>query len=57
MKLQVQDSTGSDEEIDDLPSSKTALVCKIAEIPPEMWITSFFLTAYPFQWFQLRHLM
>jgi hypothetical protein len=29
-ELQVQDSIGSDEEIDTLPSSKTALVCKLA---------------------------
>jgi hypothetical protein len=30
-ELQVQNSTGSDEEVDALPSSKTAWVCKLAQ--------------------------
>jgi hypothetical protein len=38
-ELQVQDSAGSDEEIDTSPSSKTALVCKLAQVPPEIWMT------------------
>jgi hypothetical protein len=33
-ELQVQDSIGSDELIDAVPCSKTALVCKLAQIPP-----------------------
>jgi hypothetical protein len=37
-ELQVQDSAGSDEEIDTLPSSKTPLVCKLAQVPPEIWM-------------------
>jgi hypothetical protein len=37
--LQLQDSAGSDEEIDTLSSSKTALVCKLAQVPPEIWMT------------------
>jgi hypothetical protein len=37
--LQVQDSTGSGEEMDAVPSSKSALVCKLAHAPPEMWMT------------------
>ncbi len=42
-EMQVQDSTGSDEEIDAALSSKTALVCKLAQVPPEIWMTLFFL--------------
>jgi hypothetical protein len=38
-ELQVQDSIGSDEEIDTLPSPKTALVCNLAQVPPEIWMT------------------
>jgi hypothetical protein len=38
-ELQVQDSAGSDEDIDTSPSSKTALVCKLAQVPPEIWMT------------------
>jgi hypothetical protein len=38
-ELQLQDSTGSDEEIDISESSKTAMVCKLAQVPPEIWIT------------------
>jgi hypothetical protein len=37
--LQVQDSAGSDEEINNLASSKTAMVCKLAQVPPEIWMT------------------
>jgi hypothetical protein len=37
--LQLQDSTGSDEEIDAVSSSKTAVVCKSAQVPPEIWMT------------------
>ena len=38
-ELQIQDSTGSDEELEVPPSSKTAMVCKLAPIPPEVWMT------------------
>jgi hypothetical protein len=38
-ELQLQDSTGSDEEVDISASSKTAMVCKLAQIPPEIWMT------------------
>jgi hypothetical protein len=38
-ELQVQDSVGSDEEIDTSPSSKTALVCKLPQVPPEICMT------------------
>ena len=32
-ELQIQDTTNSDDELDILPSSKTAMVCKLAQIP------------------------
>jgi hypothetical protein len=35
----LQDSTGSDEEIDISASSKTAIICKLAQVPPEIWTT------------------
>ena len=38
-ELQIQDSIGSDEEIDKSTSSKTAMVCKLAQVPPEIWMT------------------
>ena len=38
-ELQLQDSTGSDEEVDISASSKTAMVCKLAQVPPEIWMT------------------
>jgi len=38
-ELQVQDSAGSDEEINTLLSLTTALVCKIAQVSPEIWMT------------------
>jgi hypothetical protein len=38
-ELQAQNSIGSDEEIDTLSSPKTALVCKLAQVPPEIWMT------------------
>jgi len=38
-ELQIQDSNGSDEELEVPPSSKTAMVCKLAQIPPEIWMT------------------
>jgi hypothetical protein len=37
--LQVQDTTGSDEEINAVPSSKTALVGKLAQVVSEIWMT------------------
>jgi hypothetical protein len=36
-ELQIQDSAGSDDKIDTSPSSKTAMVCKLAQVPPEIW--------------------
>jgi adenylosuccinate synthase len=38
-ELQLQDSTCSDEEVDISASSKTAIVCKLKQIPPEIWMT------------------
>jgi hypothetical protein len=38
-ELQVQDSAGSDEEIGAVSSSKSALVRKLAQMPPEIWMT------------------
>ena len=35
-ELQIQDSTGSDDELD---TSKTEMVCKLAQVPQEMWMT------------------
>ena len=37
--MQIQDTIGSDDELDILPPSKTAMVCKLAQIPPEIWKT------------------
>jgi hypothetical protein len=37
-ELQLQDSAGSDEEVDISESSKTAMVCKLAQVPPEIWM-------------------
>jgi hypothetical protein len=38
-QLQLQDSTGSDEEVDTSTSSKSAMVCKLAQVTPEIWMT------------------
>ena len=38
-ELKIQDSISSDEEIDISTSSKTAMVCKLAQVPPEIWMT------------------
>jgi hypothetical protein len=38
-ELQLQDSAGSDEEVDISASLKTAMVCKLAQVPPEIWMT------------------
>jgi hypothetical protein len=38
-ELQVQDSTNSDEELDAMTPTKTAMVCKIAQVPPEIWMS------------------
>jgi hypothetical protein len=37
--IQIQDSCSSDEELDKVPPTKTAMVCKLAKIPPEIWMT------------------
>jgi hypothetical protein len=39
MKIQIQVSCSSDEESVALPPTKTAMVCKLAQIPPEIWMT------------------
>jgi hypothetical protein len=38
-KIQIQDSFSSDEESDTLSPTKTAMICKLAQIPPEIWMT------------------
>jgi hypothetical protein len=38
-KIQTQDSCSSDEESVAVPSNKTAMVCKLAHIQPEIWMT------------------
>jgi hypothetical protein len=38
-ELQLQDSTYSDEEVDISSSTKTAMICKLAQVPPEIWMT------------------
>ena len=38
-ELQVQDSPNLDEELDPLTPTKTAMVCKLAQVPPEIWMT------------------
>jgi hypothetical protein len=39
MKIQIQDSCSSDEESVAVPPTKNAMVCKLAQIPPEIWMT------------------
>jgi hypothetical protein len=34
---QIQDSTVLEDEVEILPASKTAVVCKLAQVPPEIW--------------------
>jgi hypothetical protein len=36
-KMHIQESSESDEEQDIMTPSKTAMVCKLAQIPPEIW--------------------
>jgi hypothetical protein len=38
-EIQIQDSCSSDEESVTVPPNKTAMVCKLAQIPPEIWMT------------------
>jgi hypothetical protein len=38
-EIQIQDSCSSDEESATVPPTKTAMVCKLAQIPPEIWMT------------------
>ena len=38
-ELKIQDTISSDDELDILPSSKTAMVCKLAQIPPKISMT------------------
>jgi hypothetical protein len=37
--IQIQDSCGSDEESVVVSPTKTTMVCKLAQIPPEIWMT------------------
>jgi hypothetical protein len=37
--IQIQDSCSSDEESTTVPPTKTAVVCKLAQLPPEIWMT------------------
>jgi hypothetical protein len=36
-QLQIQDLTILEDEVSSQPSSKTAMVCKLAQVPPEIW--------------------
>jgi hypothetical protein len=38
-EIQIQDSCSSDEESIAVPPTKIAMVCKLAQIPPEIWMT------------------
>jgi hypothetical protein len=38
-EIQIQDSYSSDEESITVPPNKTAMVCELAQIPPEIWMT------------------
>jgi hypothetical protein len=38
-EIQIQDSCSSDEESTALLPTKTAMVCKLAQIPPDIWMT------------------
>jgi hypothetical protein len=38
-EIQIQDSCSSDEEWTAVPPTNTAMVCKLAQIPPEIWMT------------------
>jgi hypothetical protein len=38
-QIKIQDSCSSDEESATVPPTKTAMVCKLAQIPPEIWVT------------------
>jgi hypothetical protein len=37
-EIQIQDSCSSNEESVAVPPTKTAMVCKLAQIPPEIWM-------------------
>jgi hypothetical protein len=39
MNYNLQDLPGSDDELDILQSSKSALECKLAQLPPEVWMS------------------
>jgi hypothetical protein len=38
-QIQIQDSCSSHEESATVPPTKTAIVCKLAQIPPDIWMT------------------
>jgi hypothetical protein len=37
-EIQIQDSSSSDEDSNTVTSTKIAMVCKLAQIPPEIWM-------------------
>jgi hypothetical protein len=39
IRIQIQDSCSSDEESVAVPPNKTAMVCKLTQIPPDIWMT------------------
>jgi hypothetical protein len=38
-EIQIQDSCSSDEDSVEVPPIKTAMVCKLSQIPPDIWMT------------------
>jgi hypothetical protein len=38
-EIQIQDSCSSDEESSTVSPTKTAMVCKLAQISPKIWMT------------------
>jgi hypothetical protein len=38
-EIRIQDSCRSDKESVAVPPTKPAMVCKLAQIPPEIWMT------------------
>jgi hypothetical protein len=38
-EVQIQDSCSSDEESITVPPTNTSMVCKLVQIPPEIWMT------------------
>jgi hypothetical protein len=38
-EIQIQDSCSSDEDSAALPPTKNAMICKLAQIPPDIWMS------------------